>query len=55
MTKMAAMPIYGKTPSKIPVFFFGTGRSISTKLGMEHQGLLPTIVYSNDDPGVALT
>ena len=32
MTKMAAMPIYGKHPSKI--FFTGTGRSISTKLGM---------------------
>ena len=31
MTKMAAMPIYGKTPSKI---FSGTCGSISTKLGM---------------------
>ena len=32
MTKMAAMPIYGKNPLKI--FFFGTSRPISTKLGM---------------------
>ena len=31
-TKMAAMPIYGKNPLKI--FFSGTGRPISTKLGM---------------------
>ena len=32
MTKMAAMPIYGKNLSKI--FFSGTGGPISTKLGM---------------------
>ena len=31
MTKMAAMPIYGKKPSKI---FSKTGRPISSKLGM---------------------
>ena len=31
MTKMAAMPIYGKIPLKI---FSGTDRPISTKLGM---------------------
>ena len=31
MTKMAAMPIYGKNPSKI--FFSGTGGPISKKLG----------------------
>ena len=31
MTKMAAMPKYGKNPSKI---FSGTGRPISTKLCM---------------------
>ena len=37
MTKMAAMPIYGKNPSKI--FFSGTGGPISTKLGMKHQWL----------------
>ena len=32
MTKMAAMPIYGKTPLKF--FFLGTSELISTKLGM---------------------
>ena len=53
MTKMAAMPIYGKTLSK--VFFSGTSGLISTKLGMWHWGLMPIIVYSNDDPGVTLT
>ena len=35
MTKMAAMPIYGKNPSKI--FFSGTTGLISTKLGMKHR------------------
>ena len=35
MTKMAAMPIYGKNPSKI-FFFSGTTGPISTKLGMKH-------------------
>ena len=53
MTKMAAMPIYGKTPLKI--FFSGTGRSISTKLGMYNWRLLPITVCSNDDPGKTLT
>ena len=37
MTKMAAMPIYGKNPSKI--FFSQTSGPISTKLGMKHQWL----------------
>ena len=32
MTKMAAMPKYGKNPSKI--FFSGTSRPITMKLGM---------------------
>ena len=53
MTKMAATPIYGKNPSKI--FFSRTGGPIFTKLGMYHWGLLPIIVYINDDPGVTLT
>ena len=53
MTKMAVTPIYGKKPSKI---FFRTGGPILTKLGMEHRGLLPIIVYNiNDDTGVTLT
>ena len=49
---MAAMPIYGKNPSKI---FSETGRPISTKLGMSHRGIQPTIDCSNDDPRVTLT
>ena len=42
MTKMAAIPIYGKNPLKI--FFSGTGRPISTKLGMYegHSGINDT-------------
>ena len=52
MTKMAATPIYGKTPSKI---FSRTGGPIFTKLGMYHRGLLPVIFYINDDPRVTLT
>ena len=36
MTKMAAMPIYGKNPSKI---FSRTGGPISTKLDMKHRWL----------------
>ena len=53
MTKMAAMPIYGKNPSII--FFSRTGGPVSTKLGMLHRGLQPIIVCSNDDPRVTLT
>ena len=34
MTKMAAMPIYGKNPSKI--IFSETNRLISRKLGVRH-------------------
>ena len=52
MTKMAATPIYGKNPSNI---FSRTGGPIFTKVGMEHRGLLPIIVYINVDPGVTLT
>ena len=33
MTKMAAMPIYGKKPFKI---FSGTERPMTLKLGMQH-------------------
>ena len=53
MTKMVTMPIYGINPSKI--FYSRTSRLISTKLGLYHQGLLPIIVCSNDDPGLTLT
>ena len=53
MTKMAASPLYSKNTSQI--FFSGTHRPISTKLGMLHLGLQLIIVCSNDDPGLTLT
>ena len=52
MTKMAAMPIYGKNPSKI---FSRTGGPISKKLGMKHRWLKYYNVYINHDPVVTLT
>ena len=52
MTKMAATLIYGKNPLKI---ISRTGRPIFTKLGMQHRGHLPIIVYINDDPRITLT
>ena len=53
MTKMAAMPIYGKNPSKI--FFSGTGGPISKKHGLKHRWLKYYNVYINNDPVVTLT
>ena len=50
VTKMAAMPIYGKNPSKI--FVTGTSGPISIKLGMKHQWLKYYNVYINHDPVV---
>ena len=47
MTKMAAISIYDKNPSKI--FFCRTGRLISTKLGVKHWWLKYFIVYINQD------
>ena len=44
MTKMVAMPIYGKNPSKI---FSETNRLISTKLGMKYRWLKYSNVYIN--------
>ena len=44
MTKMTAMPIYGKKPSNI--FFSETTRLISMKLGMKHPWLKYNNVYS---------
>ena len=52
MTKMAAMPIYGKNPSKI---FSESAGPISKKLGMKHQWLKYYNVYINHDPVVTLT
>ena len=53
MTKMAAMSIYGKNPSKI--FFSGTNGPISMKLGMKHRWLKRYNVYINHDPVMTLT
>ena len=53
MTKMAAMPIYGKNPSKI--FFSKTNRLISMKLGVKHPWLKYYNVYINYDPVMTLT
>ena len=53
MTKMAAMPIYNKNPSRI--FFSRTGGSISKKLGMKHRWLKYYKVYINHDPVMTLT
>ena len=53
MTKMTAMPIYGKNPSKI--FFSETNRLISRKLGVKHRWLKYSNVYINYDPVMTLT
>ena len=53
ITKMAAMPIYGKNPSRI--FFSGTGGPISKKLGMKHRWLMYYNVYINHDHVVNFT
>ena len=48
MTKMAAMPIYGKNPLKI--FFSNTRRPMTLGLGMKHWECGAYQVCSNDDP-----
>ena len=53
MTKMAAMPIYGKKTLKI--FFSGTKRPMTLKLGMQHWVLEYYRVCSNVDIGLTLT
>ena len=53
MTKMAALPIYGKNPSKI--IFSETNRLISRKLGVRHRWLKYSNVYINHDPVMTLT
>ena len=52
MTKMAAMPIYGKNPSKI--FFSGSGGPIFKK-GVKHLWLKYYKAYINHDPVMTLT
>ena len=53
MTKMAAMPIYGKNPSK--TLFARTGGLMSKKLGMKHRWLKYYNVYINHDTVMTLT
>ena len=52
MTKMAAMPIYGKS---LKMFFSGTKKPMTLKLGMHIRVLEYYQVYSNDDPVLTLT
>ena len=52
MTKMAAMPIHGKT---LKIFFSGTERPMTLKLGMQHWVQEYYQFYSNNDPGLTLT
>ena len=52
MTNMAAMPIYGKT---IKIFFSGTKRPMTLKLGMQHCVLEYYQICLNDDPWLTMT
>ena len=52
MTKVAAMPMYGKNLKKS---LSGTKRLMTLKLGMQHWVLEYYHVCSNDDPGLILT
>ena len=53
MTKMAAMPLYGKNTLKM--FFPGITGPILMKLRMKHQRLKLFIICANYDPGLTLT
>ena len=53
MTKMAALPIYGKSTLKI--FFPGTTGPILMTLCMKHLRPKPFIICANSDPGLTLT
>ena len=53
MTKMAAMPIYGKNTLKI--FFPGITGPIFIKLCMTHQRPKPFIICADYDTGLTLT
>ena len=53
ITKMAAIPIYGKNTLKI--LFQGTTGPILMKLCMKYQRSKPFIIYANYDPGLTLT
>ena len=53
MTKMAAIPIYGKNTLKI--LFPGTTGPILMSLCMKYQRPKPFIICANYDPGLTLT
>ena len=53
MTSMAVMPVYGKNLKKI--YFSGTNRPMTLKVGMLHRVLKYYQIYSNDDTGLILT
>ena len=52
MTKMAAMPIYGKN---LKIFFSRTKKPVTLNLSMQYWLLEYYQVCSNDDPGLTLT
>ena len=52
MTKMAAMPIYGKNFKKI---FSGTKGRMTLKLGMQHLVHEYYRIHTNYDPGLTMT
>ena len=52
MTKIAIVRIYGKN---FKIFFSGTKRPMTLKLGMRHWLLEYYQICSNDDPGLTLT
>ena len=53
MTKMAAMPIYGKNP--LNIFFSRTRGPLTLGLGMQHRGCGAYRVCSNNNPRLTLT
>ena len=53
MIKMAATPIYGKTPLRI--FFFGTKGPVAFELDMQHWGQGPNKIEKNYSPRLTLT
>ena len=53
MTKLAAMPIYGKNLKQI--IFSGTERLMTMKIGMQHWVSEYYQVRSTDVPGMTLT
>ena len=53
ITKMAAMPIYGK--NNLQILFPGTTGLILMKICMKHHRPKPFMFSSNYDPGLILT